>query len=145
MFPRSFSRPLAALRVSLQPAEVEQHAAVVLDPRIVAGRHVERVAGPYLQLGSIGHPDCHPSLEDVADVLDLAHVGAAERLHMLGPAPTRLERSAPDHVPVQIDELHLALAVFELTDFVRGAKALSLDLCHCSSLLKAFVCDTLEA
>src|SRR5918911_823955 len=84
---------LRAFRVSLESAEVEEHAALALDPGVVAGRHVERLARADVQLAAVVHPDGHRALENVADVLDLAAVGAAQRLHVLRPAPAGLERA----------------------------------------------------
>src|SRR5207237_7954767 len=46
---------LTALRVPLEPAEVEQDATLVLDPGIVPRRHVECVAGSDVALGGVVH------------------------------------------------------------------------------------------
>src|SRR5438105_14820108 len=49
---RSSGAQLTALRVALETTEVEQDTALVLNPGIVAGRHVERVAGSHVQLAA---------------------------------------------------------------------------------------------
>src|SRR5919206_231056 len=118
---------------SSEPTAVEQHAACVLDPGVMSGRHVERIPGPYMQLAPVVHSHRHLAFEHVSDVLDLATVGAAQRLHMLGPTPARLEHPTTNHVPVQIDQLDSALAALKLPDLVRGVEALALDLGHRSS------------
>src|SRR5438034_11292804 len=86
-----------------------------------------------MQLAPVGHPHGTFAFEHVADVLDLAAVGAARRLDVLRPAPARLERPPPDLVSVQVDELDLALAVFKLPDLVWRAELFALDLSHRSS------------
>src|SRR5207248_11056512 len=50
---------LTALRVPLEPAEVEQDATLVLDPGIVPRRHVECVAGSDVSLVAVVHPHRH--------------------------------------------------------------------------------------
>src|SRR5262249_37507829 len=125
------TRRLGRRGVALQAAEVEQHAGVLADdPRVVPRRHVEGIAGAELTLAAIVHPQRHAPLEHVADVLDLARLGARDRLHVLRPAPAGLERTPADRVSVQIYELDAALAADELPYLVRALKAFAGERCH---------------
>ena len=93
------------LGVALQATEVEQHACLVADdPRIVPRRHVKGVAGrmrssraplPSSISGAI------TTFQDITDVLDLARVGARERLShsVAGQRRTGFERPEADRCP----------------------------------------------
>jgi hypothetical protein len=80
------------------------------------------IAGTKLALRSITHFQRHAALQDVADVLDLARVGARERLHV--PAPTRFERSQADCMPIQVNAVHATLPIRELPNLIRAFETL---------------------
>src|SRR5205807_288552 len=137
---RSRNRPpaLASLGVALQAAEVEQDATLVADdPRVVSGRHVKDVSGAELALAAVVHPQRHLAGQDVAEMLDLARVGAGDRLHVLGPPPARLERAAADLVAADVDELDAPFAVGELAHLVRLVELLALQRRHIQSSPRA--------
>jgi hypothetical protein len=121
----------ARLRVALQATEVQQHTGLVSDdPRVVARRHVERVARAELALGAVVHQQRHAALKDVADVLDLAGVRARDRLDVLRPAPAGLEGPAADRMPIEVDELDPTHVRLELPHLVGALESLAGKLCH---------------
>ena len=98
------------LRVPAEPAEIEQHARLgALGPGVVPGRHVERLARREGVLGAVVHADGHAARDHVADVRDLAAVGAGQRLDVVGPAPARLERPPPDRTAAEVHQVHPAV------------------------------------
>src|SRR5437868_2075914 len=103
--------------------------------------HVERVARTEFALGPVVHPQRHPPVEYVTDVIDLTGIRARDRLDVLRPAPAGFERTAADGVTVQVDELDAALAVGELAHLVGVLEPFACELCHRSSnLLSARCC-----
>jgi hypothetical protein len=91
-------------------AEVERHARLIADhPGVVTGPDHERVTGPQLHLGAVGHPHPLAPGDDIAGVGDLAQLGAGERLDVLRPAPAGLEHRAPDRRVIECDQIDPAL------------------------------------
>src|SRR2546421_5346665 len=88
----SLAPPSLGLRVPGEATEVDADARLVADhPGVVPGRDCDDVAGAALALAAVVHLDVHPAGDAVEEVGRLAAVCASDRLHVLRPAPARLE------------------------------------------------------
>src|SRR5579884_1384389 len=124
---RGWPRRSAGLGVAAHAGEVDDHARLISDgPPIVARGDGHDVPGTELELGAVVH--AHPLAPgyDIAEVGSLAAVGAGNRLHVLGPLPSRLERGPTDHSAAHLHDLDVAAPVFERSPFVGGVEALPL-------------------
>ncbi|EKX64324.1 hypothetical protein STRIP9103_09062, partial [Streptomyces ipomoeae 91-03] len=100
---RSVVRCLGVL-LCHRSGEVEHHTLLVAhDPRVVAGRAHEDVAGSHLALSAVVHTDLQAALEDVTVVVDLAALRARDGGHGLGPAPAGFEGGHGEVEPAEVD------------------------------------------
>jgi hypothetical protein len=109
---------------------------VPTNPGVVAWWDHHDVVGTDVLFGAIVHPDAHPTGDAVGQVRRLTALGFSDRLHVLGPAPARLERSTPDRARRQLDHIDSAL-VDNQARLIRLAGVPYLKLGHGASLIVA--------
>src|SRR5216684_5799424 len=89
-----------ALRLSCVVARAEpvdgHHRLVADDPGVMAARQGGDVARAGDELRAVVHPDRQPAADVVLEVRCRTAVGAGDRLHVAGPAPSGLEHQPPD-------------------------------------------------
>ena len=123
-------RPVGLLRlgVVLHACEVEHHTRLVPDhPAVVAGRNGDHIAGTELELGAVIHSNHLVTREHVPKVGGFTAIGPCNGLHVIGPAPSRLERGLADDAISDSHELDATL-VGHRSDLIRRSKALLLKL-----------------
>src|SRR6266542_3607914 len=91
------------------------------DPAVMPGLDLVRLSGSDLRLTAVVAENMKASGQNVADVVRLARVGLRDRLHALGPPPSRLERVATDRRPTDLH--HLDLSVVERPRLVGAVHA----------------------
>src|SRR5215216_3536806 len=113
--PRSrVSTSLLPLRVVGEALPVDDDARVVPDyPCVMSGRDHREVAGTKLGLLTVIHDHLHPAGDVVTDVRGLATLGLGDRLDVLRPLPSGVERPPTDGPRVQVDHLDLSHSFFE--------------------------------
>src|SRR5689334_10304892 len=97
----------------------------------MAGLHVDDIARTDLGLGPIVHLDAHATTDDVAQMVDLAAIRLRDGLHVLRPAPPRLEDALAHHALAQLDDGYLSVAR-EWPGLVRLVEVASVCLRHWS-------------
>src|SRR5687767_12781590 len=96
----------AGLGVVGRALELDRHHRFVADdPRVVSGSDPVHLATDHVGLAAVGMGDVDAAGQAVADVLDLAAVGAHDGLDALGPLPAGLECVAPDLAAGDVHEL----------------------------------------
>src|SRR6185295_19704452 len=96
--------------VPVRAREVERDVATVADdPAVVSGTDEEEIARRELDDPPVREGDAGASFEHVSDVLHLAEPRPGRGADVLGPAPARLVRRAPDGHGAERDELERSL------------------------------------
>src|SRR5215213_2397470 len=121
---------LLALGVVPELTEVDHHAWLVTDNLgIVSWWNREDVTGPDLAVRAILHLDSHAPRQHVAQVRDLAGIGAGDRLHVLRPSPPGLEGALANCLAGNLHDLGLTIAL-ERSGLVWRVEVLDLYVGH---------------
>src|SRR5436190_21348829 len=121
------------LRVLADLAEVQPDTRLVADNLgVVAWRDRRCLAGTDLALAAVVHHDLHPARDAVAEVRDLARVGACDRLQVGRPLPSRLEHAAHHRMPAQLEYVRVPVTL-ERSLLVGRIEVLDLHLSHAGS------------
>src|SRR5207248_10636475 len=91
------------------------------DPAVMPRLDLIRLSGSDLRLTAVVAENMKAARQNVADVVRLARVGLRDRLHALGPPPSRLERVATDRRATNLH--HLDLSVVERPSLVGAVHA----------------------
>ena len=106
--------------VPIGPSELQPHTRLIPHyPRIVPGRDNRSVSGTGLRLRTIVHHDLHPPGKHIAHVVDLAAVGACDRLYVSLPPPPWLKDKPSNGNVAQVYDVRFPL-IDELSSLVRG-------------------------
>ena len=76
---------------------------------VVASRKREDIAGADLAASAVVGNNLHPSGDHIAQVLDLAGLGACDRLDVVAPLPTRFEDAPTDNAATDVENLGVSL------------------------------------
>jgi len=103
--------PAAWLRraVTAHRLEVDRDPRLVADdPSVVTRWELEDITGPDLELDAIAHLDAKPAAECHTDVVELATLGARNRLDLDRPPPAWLVCHPADDAVVELDDVDSA-------------------------------------
>lgn len=114
--------------VVLHAGEVDHHAGLVPDhPAVVPRGYGDDIAKTELELGAVFHPNYLPARNDVAKMRRLTAIGTGDRLDVIRPAPSGLERGFAHDTTPDPDKLDTTF-VGHRPNFIRRSKALLLQL-----------------
>src|SRR6202022_42815 len=100
---------LFGLCVIGDPCEVDENAAFFTDDPCVMSRwHMENGSRAVLHLGTVIHAHGHAPLQNIAGMCRLAGRRTADRLDVLGPAPSRFKGPASHRVVADGHDVELS-------------------------------------